>query len=105
MGGLWHGLAINEAQSQSGKLHKDYADAKEAYNCIIPYGDWQGGEVILWDLKKKVELKEGQALIFQGRIIMHNAWRIEGSRNSVDLFIHESLLKMDQKKKKTFWKC
>ena len=38
-GGLWHGLAINEAQRQSGKPHKDYADAKEAYNYIIPYGD------------------------------------------------------------------
>ena len=93
--GLWHGLAINEAQSQSGKPHKDYADAKEAYNCVIPCGDWRGGEVILCDLTKKVELKEGQALFFQGRIIMHNAWRIEGSRNSVDLFIHESLLKID----------
>ena len=47
VGGLWHGLAINKAQSQSGKPHKDYADAKETYNCVIPYGDWQGGEVIL----------------------------------------------------------
>ena len=40
VGGLWHGLAINKAQSQSGKPHKDYADAKGAYNCVIPYGDW-----------------------------------------------------------------
>ena len=48
---------------------------------------------------KKVELKERQAFFFRGRIIMHNAWRIEGSRNSDNLFIHESLLKMDQKTK------
>ena len=47
VGGLWHGLAINEAQSQIGKPQKDYTDSKEAYNCVIPYGDWQGGEVIL----------------------------------------------------------
>ena len=60
----------------------------------------KGGAVILWDLKKKVELKEGQALFFPGRIIMHNACRNEGWRNSVDLFIHKSLLKMDQKKKR-----
>ena len=51
VGGLWHGLAVNEGQRKSGKLHKDYVDAKEAFNCIIPYGAWQGGEIIVWDLK------------------------------------------------------
>ena len=54
VGGLWHGLAVNEGQTQSGKPHKDYADAKEAYNCFVPYEDQEGGEVILWDLKKKL---------------------------------------------------
>ena len=34
---LWHGLVVNEGQNQSGKLQKDYTDAKEAYNCIVPY--------------------------------------------------------------------
>ena len=53
--------------------HKDYANSKEAYNCVIPYGDWEGGGVIIWDLKKKVELKQGQALFFRGRVIVHNA--------------------------------
>ena len=100
MGGLCHGLAVNEGQTRSGQPHKDYADAKEAFNCVIPYGDWQGGEIILWDLKQRVELKEGQALFFHGRIIIHNAWRIEGKRNYVDLFIHESLNRLDNKNKK-----
>ena len=48
----WQGLAVNEGQTKSGKPHKDYADAKEAFNCVIPYGDWQGGKIILWDLKQ-----------------------------------------------------
>ena len=100
VGGLWHGLAGNEGQTKSGKPYKDYADAKEALNCVIPYGDWQGGEIILWDLKQQVELKEGQALLFRGRIIIHNAWRIEGKRNCLDLFIHESLKRLDNKNKK-----
>ena len=38
--GLWHGLAVNEGQTNSGKPHKDYADAKEAFNCVIPCVDW-----------------------------------------------------------------
>ena len=32
VGGLWNGLAVNEGQTESGKLHKDYADAKKAFN-------------------------------------------------------------------------
>ena len=67
---------------------------------MIPYGDWQGGEIILWDLKQGVELKEGQALFFRGRIIIYNAWRIEGKRNCLDLFIHESLKRLDNKNTK-----
>ena len=90
VGGLWHGLAVNEGQTKSGKPRKDYADAKEAFNCVIPYGDWPGGEIILWDLKQLVEFKEGQALFFRRRIVIHNACRIEGKRNCVDLCIHES---------------
>ena len=54
----------------------------------------------MWNLKRKVELKERQALFIQVRIIMNNAWRIEWTWNSVDLFIHESFKRMDQKKKK-----
>ena len=100
VGGLWHGLAVNEGQTKSGKPHNDYADAKEAFNCVIPYGNWQGGETILWDLKQRVELKEGQALFFRGRIIIHNTWRIEGERNCLDLFIHESLKRVNNKNKK-----
>ena len=46
VGGLWHGLAVNEGQTKSGKPHKDDADAKKAFNCVIPYRDWQGGEII-----------------------------------------------------------
>ena len=93
-------MAVNEGQTQSGKPHKDYADAKEAYNCVVPYGDWEGREVILWDLKKQVELKEGQALFFGGRIIIHNTWKIERKRNCMDLFIYESLKRLDEKNKK-----
>ena len=100
VGGLCHGLAVNEGQTKSGKPHKDYSDAKQAFNCVFSYGDWQGGEIILWDLKQKVQLKEGQAVFFQGRIIIHNACRIVGVRNYMDLCIHETLETLDNKNKK-----
>ena len=57
-------MAVKAGQTKSGKPHEEYADTEEAFYCVIPYGDWQGGEIILWDLKQQVELKEGQALLF-----------------------------------------
>ena len=65
---LWPALAINEGQTDVGGVHKDYKDAKDSFNCVIPYGDWEGCDVLLWDLRKRVEVKEGQALFFRGRI-------------------------------------
>ena len=32
--------------------------------------------------------------------MIHNAWRIVGVRNCVDLFIHESVKRLDNKNKK-----
>ena len=69
VGGLWHGLAVNEGQMKCRKPHKDFANAKEALNCVISYGDWQGGKIILWDLKQQVELKDGQALFFREELL------------------------------------
>ena len=34
VGGLWHDLAINKGQTESGVAHKDYKDAKESFNCV-----------------------------------------------------------------------
>ena len=99
VGGVWHGVAINQNQTVSGGAHRDTNDSIEGFNCFVPYGNWQGGDLLLWELRKRVELREGEALFFRGSIILHNCWNISGSRNSVNLFTHESVLKMDAKRK------
>ena len=103
LGELWPALAINEGQTDAGGVHKDYKDHKDSFNCVIPYGDWEGGDVLLWDLRKRVEVKEGQALFFRGRIILHNAWKLQGTRHSVDLFLHDNIVALDKKKGTHVW--
>ena len=82
IGGTWHSLAINQNQIKSGGAHRDFRDATNSLNCVVPYGDWMGGDLLLWELRKRVELKEGEALFFRGSSILHNCWNISnGSRN------------------------
>lgn len=35
--------------------HRDENDLKKGFNCVVPYGDWEGGDVVLWELGKRVE--------------------------------------------------
>jgi len=57
---------------------------------VIPYGEWSGGYLILWPLKLRVQISEGQGFFFLGRLIAHSVTEVVGMRNSVDAFIHKS---------------
>jgi len=57
---------------------------------VIPYGEWSGGDLILWPLKLRVQISEGEGFFFLGRLIAHSVTEVVGMRNSVDAFIHKS---------------
>ena len=96
--GIWHALAINQHQTVAGRAHRDDRDA--GFNCVIPYGSWKGGDVLLWELRLRVELQKGQALFVRGSVITHSAWNMEGTRNSIDLFTHNNVLQIDMEKRR-----
>ena len=100
--GIWHGLVINRGQTRAGEPHRDHQDAKLGYNCVVPHGDWSGGDRLLWDLKMQIELRAGDAFIFRGSLLTHNAYSIVpgGVRNGVDLFTHQNLLNLDKAKRR-----
>ena len=54
----------------------------------------------LWEIRQRIELREGQALFFRGGAITHNAWSMEGVGNCGDLFCHESLMRVDDERKR-----
>ena len=78
----------------------DHKDTKEGMNCVIPYGTWTGGDLLLWDIRQRVQIQQGQALFFKSSILAHQSWKVNGERNCVDLFTHENLLKLDKERKK-----
>lgn len=91
--GAWHGVCINRNQSGDvSKSHQDWMDVPNSYNCVAPYGDgFTGGDLVLWQLKMRVELSIGEGFMFMGALIAHKVTEItSGLRNSIDLFCHKS---------------
>ena len=52
--GIWFGVVINEAVTGSTGTHLDFSDSE--FNCTVPWGEYKGGALVLWQLKMIVEL-------------------------------------------------
>ena len=94
--GIWFGVAINQGIIGTTKSHIDWGDY--GYNCVIPWGEYHGGELVLHQLKTVVELKPGDAFYFMGSLITHNICNVNGVRNSIDLFCHKTVLTWKDKR-------
>ena len=81
--------------TSSTGTYLDFSDL--GFNCVVPWGKYKGGALVLWQLKMIVELEPGDAFFFMGSLIAHNVGEIEGVRNSIDLFCHKNVLSWKDK--------
>lgn len=49
--GIWPGLAVNQRLKKRGTAHRDQNDTSRGPNCVVPYGNWSGGDVLLWKIR------------------------------------------------------
>lgn len=70
---------------QSG-LHIDNKDAEASFCWVIPFGDFEGGSLILPKLKVRIDLKPCDILCFQSHTFQHYVEKFIGIRNSLILF-------------------
>lgn len=58
----WTGAAINQSMTSDSILqaHQDWKDCKSAPNAVVLYGDYEGGDLILWQAKCILELRPGK---------------------------------------------
>ena len=111
LAGPWHGVAIGQGMgSEGGENHQDWRDRQSVFNAVVPFGagGWKGGEVVLWQLGIKVAVERGDCFMFRGAVIAHKACAItEGHRNFVDLFCHQSVWDVRNRKReesdKPYW--
>jgi hypothetical protein len=104
--GAWFGAAINEEVTGSTSTHLDWGD--HGFNCVVPWGEYEGGGLILWPLRMVIKLQPGDAFFFMGSLIAHNVHEVVGVRNSIDLFCHKTMLTWKDRCKKEeeeIWKA
>ncbi|KAF8581055.1 hypothetical protein K439DRAFT_1355271 [Ramaria rubella] len=68
--GLFFTLAVKECGSQI--LHLDWSDHPRTYTWVILLGEgWEGGELCLPQLGRKIPTHPGQVIAFTGRTLTH----------------------------------
>jgi hypothetical protein len=75
------GIVLNFCVSTDG--HRDYMDKKICV--VIPFGNWEGGEICLYELGLVIKLKAGDILIFPSCDITHFNLHFSGLRGSLVL--------------------
>jgi hypothetical protein len=71
--------------------HRDVKESIYGYSCVVPAGDYNGGAIVLYELKLIIELRPGEVLFFPDSLIHHANEETEGNRSSVVAFTQENL--------------
>ena len=94
MAGAWHGLAVNQGMEPGTArtaTHIDWLDYMRGFNAVVPWGNYEGGNLILLQAQVVYELRPGDCLFFRGGIMAHKVSDVtDGVRHSLDLFCHKS---------------
>ncbi|RPA73840.1 hypothetical protein BJ508DRAFT_333673 [Ascobolus immersus RN42] len=93
--GNWHGVAINQRMdNKGGDSHVDWNDSKTIFNCVIPYGRFQDGNIYLPGANVEIEARRTDCFMFFGRVCEHEVLPVtHGQRNVLDLFCHSLTFK------------
>lgn len=95
--GIFPGLAINQRMTGDSGIHQDWGDYCRGFNCVVPWGGFTGGGLVLYQAGIVYELRPGDVLYFYGNILAHNVVDIVGERSVLDLFCCRGLLAWKKK--------
>jgi len=92
--GPWMGMAINRGTIEPVccKEHRDVLSAMYGVSCLCPLGNYEGGNVILWELQVEVELRPGDLLFFPDHLITHSNSSAVGIRHSLVAFMRQAMM-------------
>jgi len=99
MCGAWMGCVVNyeDDDGETGPVvtpaHRDVKERVFGVSCLCPFGDWEGGNLILWELKLIITLRPGDLLFFPDALIHHSNEPVApgGHRNSVVAFTQQNM--------------
>ena len=88
-------LTINTGTTESpvmAKPHRDTGDAFYSISCLYPFGNFTGGELVLWELERCIPLKSGDAFLFPAHLITHSNLSVQGERHSMVAYTKEDII-------------
>ncbi|RHZ81121.1 hypothetical protein Glove_123g124 [Diversispora epigaea] len=85
--GIFPMIAINF--NTISDYHWDENDASNCLCCLVPLGDFQGGELYFPQLRTLVSLRPGQIVAFSSHFLLHSNFPLtRGIRHSIVYFVH-----------------
>ena len=76
------------------QFHRDLQDHRNTLCVVCPLGIFEGGQLVFPELKLAFDIKQGQAIAFRSRLLVHgNLPIISGVRHSVVFYIHNTVVK------------
>ena len=99
--GIWCSLAINCDQEYSGMPHWDTADVEHCLNCVIPWRDYEGADLLFSNIRKLVQVSPDEVISFRSRALTHNVSPLQEGRvrKIVDSYSQQCILDVDREKR------
>jgi hypothetical protein len=98
----WMGMSVNEGCDEDPVMTEEHRDPNDAFygvSCVCPFGDYEGGDLICWELEAIVELKPGDLFFFPAHLITHSNTKVKGERHSLVAFTQQGVIDFFEKKK------
>jgi hypothetical protein len=91
--GAWATCVINNGgkNAAQGNMHRDVRESPFGYSCTIACGDFEEGDLVLYELRLKIEMKCGDIVLFPDSLVHHMNEKVNGFRKSVVAFMQANM--------------
>jgi hypothetical protein len=91
--GAWASCVVNNGgeDADQGNLHRDVRESPFGFSCAIACGDFEEGDLVLYELCLKIEMRSGDMVLFPDSLIHHTNEKVKGFRKSVVAFMQANM--------------
>jgi hypothetical protein len=91
--GAWASCVINNGgkDADEGNMHRDVREAPYGFSGALTCGDFEDGDLVMYELRRKLEMKPGDIVLFPDSLIHHRTEKVKGFRKSVVAFTQANM--------------
>jgi hypothetical protein len=91
--GAWAACVVNNGgvDADEGKFHRDVRESPYGFSCALACGDFEQGHLVLYELRKVLEMKPCDIILFPDSLITHKNTKVKGRRKSVVAFTQANM--------------